>query len=41
MIDLEAIRNYISLRYITRYEIEIREKKHAYKLALINRKLIR
>jgi hypothetical protein len=41
MIDLRATKNYISPRYIARHRLEIREKKHAYKLALTNRKLIR
>jgi hypothetical protein len=41
MIGLRATRNYISTRYITQHQIKTYNKKHAYKLALINSSLIK
>jgi hypothetical protein len=41
MIDLEVTRNYISLEYMARHRLETREKKHIYKLTLVDGKLIR
>jgi hypothetical protein len=41
MINLEVTRNYISPKYIAQHQLETREKKHIYKLALANKKPIR
>jgi hypothetical protein len=41
MIDLGATENYISSRYVTRHRLKTREKKHVYKLALADGKLMR
>jgi hypothetical protein len=41
MIDFKVIRNYISLKYIKKCNIEIYDKEKSYKLALADESLTR